>query len=696
MTRKKKRIKLFILFLAIFFIGGYFLITYNLNQEMEKRYNELNSPLVKDRNGEIIAIQPNSQGYYSIFLNDIPSDFKEIAIKKEDKYFYIHPGFNPFSVFRAIGGYIGIYNSKASSTITQQLAKILLKNEGQRSLKNKVVEFFYALSLETYKSKEEILKMYLNSVYLGNRVQGINLASRYYFNLAPDITPKPQIIQLFAAIQSPSNLNPAKEINIELSKELSKRLGVDADSSVFIDPKMASQNARNFSLTKESYFEASSFIAPSFKKCQLSIDSSLNEHIREIVNKNIENFSQSGAYNAAAVVIKIPENELLAIIGSPDPSYNYFSYKINMALEPRQVGSVFKPFIYLKGFEMGLRPYTLIDDREYKYLTQIGFPLYPRNYDYQYNGEVSLHYALSNSLNVPTLKVLEYIGLEEFYEFIKEGLKYQPPQNLETYQMGIALGTLEMSLFDLTKYFTIFPNGGKLSNIKVVKNGDCVKNQNSLNEYHQLTNEKYIELINKILSDRKTAIDQFGFKSNLNLPYDNYSLKTGTSRNFKDSWIVGYTPDFLVGVWVGNADQTPTKELSGQKGAGIIWSEIMQLIFNSNYNKMTPFKFNSVKKFQLEDSEVYGLSNDDFSEKLMLLKNEDKNLIVFPHDEDIFIFEPGMKISLKSKESVLWYIDGKLVGEGKEHIFAPLRKGIYIIKAKSANKQEDIIIKIQQ
>lgn len=219
MAKKNKKIKLFALIFAICLIAGYFALAYRLNQSLEEKYLALSSPIIKDANGEIIAIKPNIQGYYNIFFDEIPINFKNIAINKEDKYFYVHPGFNPFSIFRAIGGYLGIYQSKASSTITQQLVKILLKNEGQRNIKNKAIEFFYALALETHRSKDEILKMYLNSVYLGNQVQGINLASRYYFGLAPDIAPKAKVVQLLATIQSPSDSNPLKETNIELSKK---------------------------------------------------------------------------------------------------------------------------------------------------------------------------------------------------------------------------------------------------------------------------------------------------------------------------------------------------------------------------------------------------------------------------------------------------------------------------------------------
>lgn len=685
-------VRVFVLFFLTIWAIVYFLFLPKISNDLEKRYLSLNSPIIKDNKDNIIAIMPNSRGYYNIFLENVPDELANVLIQKEDKYFYLHPGFNPFSILRSLGGFIGIYGSKASSTISQQLAKILLQNEQNRSLKNKVIEFFYTLIIEIRYTKKEILKMYANSIYLGNSIQGINLASSYYFGINIDTLAKPQLIQLVASIQSPTNDNPLKETNIERAIDTANRLNLNYHRSDFFDTKKVLNFSRQFTFRLKTHFEISSFLSEQPQSCTLTIDSNLTEQLRKIVYKNIMELSGNDAFNAAAIVIKIPENEIIAAIGSPDPDFDFFSYQINMLVQPRQVGSTFKPFIYLKGFEKGLRPYTLVDDREYKYLTAIGFPLYPRNFDYKYNGEVTLHYALANSLNVPTLKVLEYVGLNEFYQFISQKLNFQPPQNLQSYQMGIALGTLEMSLFDLAKYFTIFPNKGHLKDIIVEKSGKCAKN--NFHYVKKIADEKYIQLINKILADRKTSSDQFGYKSNLNLPYNNYALKTGTSRNFKDSWVIGYNPDFLVGVWVGNADVSSMNQLSGQKGAGIIWSEIMQLLFNSEYNKQNHFDFNLIKKYDLNGNDIYGLNDDDFQYKLNILNERNNQLIIFPHDQDVFVFEQGMKISLKSKEKVLWYINEKFMLKEKEFVFTPFEPGVYKIKAQINQKNEEITIYI--
>ena len=687
---KKKGDKIFLIFgLFLFFVSTAFLIEgYFLQKQLIEIYEKQESVVIKDRNGETIFIKPNQKGYWAQYLNEIPPEFKELLVKKEDKLFYEHFGFNPWSIFQAVFGYLGIGNRKASSTISQQLVKILLGKESERNLKNKIIELIYALSLETYQRKEDILKMYVNSVYFGNQAQGLSEASRLYFNLSPDLLTKGQILQLLTTIHSPSENNPTKLDNKKSTILLADILKVDNQNLIIVNSLTVKENIGKYSHFDDSYFELKPFVENLNENKQLTIDKELTERIREIIKRNIDELKPKNVQNGAVIVIKFPENEVLALIGSPNPQSLESGYKINMLDEPRPIGSTIKPFIYLKAFEKGLRPYTLIEDREYKYITALGFPLYPKNFDYKYRGQVNLHYALSNSLNVPAVKVLEYVGLEDFYNFLEKNLEFKPVQNWENYQLGIALGGLEMSLFDLSRYFTIFPNNGVLKEIKIFKDGAPLSEK-------VISQPKYIQLINKILQDRKTGIEQFGFKSELNLFQENYALKTGTSRNFQDSLIVGFTPDFLVGVWVGNHDASPMDEISGQIGAGTIWAQIMELLLNSKYNKKTPFDYSLIKEFYRDGNIEYGLMNDDYEKILNALK--EKSLILNPHDGDIFILEENTQIILKAKEPVSWFIDEKSLSENN-NIFAPKETGYYQIKAKAVRDgfQETVTVWVTQ
>lgn len=681
-TKNKRKWKI-IGISAIFLIFLFFLITSQLNNQIIKIYNNKNSSVFYDRNGEKISILPNSSGYFSSYIDDIPSRFKELLLKKEDKYFYYHFGFNPISISEAAFGRIGVSDRRASSTITQQLAKILLGKERERNIKNKIIEAFYALSLEIFNSKKEILKMYSNSIYLGNSIQGINEASYSYFNIPPNILTDGQILQLLSTIQSPAENNPLSYENENNAILLAERFKLSKDNLFTDSASETEKNIDNYFHFSGSFFEINNFIKNSNGN-QLTIDNQLTKKIRELLKRNIGELNPKNVKNGAVVIIKLPENELLTLIGSPDPGINAEGYQINMAEKPRPIGSTIKPFIYLKAFQKGLRPYTLVVDKEYKYITVLGFPLYPKNFDYKYRGEVSLHYALSNSLNVPSVKVLEYIGLDNFYSFLQDDLKFKPIQSLNQYQLGIALGALEMSIYDLARYFTVFPNNGNLKELKIFKNDE--------QKEKQISEPQYIQLINKILNDRKTGVEQFGAKSNLNLNQDNYALKTGTSHDFKDSWIVGYTPDFLVAVWVGNHDNSNMDAVSGQLGAGKIWSEIMQILINSEYNNKTAFSFSFIKEIRKENNIEYGLADDDYNDALYALCQKEQNIIMLPHEGDAFFLENETEIILKSNEIAKWHANEIFIDEGKEVFFYPDKSGLYIIKAKTKDKEEKINI----
>jgi len=246
-----------------------------------------------------------------------------------------------------------------------------------------------------------------------------------------------------------------------------------------------------------------------------------------------------------------------------------------------------------------------------------------------------------------------------------------------------------MSLFDLARYFTIFSNNGFLKDIRIHQNESRLPDNRK-----PIAPLAYVQMVNKILNDRKTGVEQFGFKSELNLFQDNYALKTGTSRNFRDSWVIGYTPDFLVAVWVGNADASPTDAVSGQTGAGLIWAQTMELLFNSEYNKKTPFDFSLLKEFEFENNGQfeYGLRSDDYQKAKNTLKGKDRSFVLFPHDGDTFLLNETTEIPLEAATEASWYLNNVFFGNGKKLPFAPKETGVYRIKAKSDSFEEEITV----
>ncbi len=684
-----------------------------ITKSLQPSYEKQGSQIFTDRNGKLISLLPNERGYYNQFLADVPPKFAELLLKKEDRWFYWHPGFNPYSWARDFFAWVFIGKRSGSSTLSQQLVKILLANEGQRSFKNKIKEFFYTESLEWQLSKKQILTMYLNSIYFGNLSQGLKQASLDYFNLPPENLNEAQMLTLISALNSPSNIQPKTAQNLNRAKKLAAAFNLDIPEASW-QQVLAANDTQNFR-TSETAFEVKTLNLNCQKNCRLTLDSQLSQNIRQILNRNLKLSTLDTAANGAVVIIKLPENEILSIIGSPDPTLQGLGMQLNMATKPRAIGSTAKPFIYLKAFEAGARPYSLVLDEEIKYQIATGFDFFPKNFDGQFRGPVTLHQALDNSLNIPSVQVLEFVGLNNFYKFLRETLGFVSIQPLENYELGIALGGMESDLLTLSHLFTIFPQQGWLKPLTLYKAADgqsafyqALMEQN-LNQPKQVGKKEMVELVNKILNDRETGIDQFGLKSNLNLPFTNYALKTGTSRDYHDSWTIGYTPDFLVGVWVGNSDNKAMRQITGLSGAAKIWHEVMLTMYNSTYNKNTPFDFKDVQFIPSGHPSRLGetsgragvetldfaLAGDNYSEaRNILIKDK---LILTPHDGDKFLLQPGTTLPLSASADVTWSINGKFFGKGQKLTWPAKQAGNYTITAETADgKKEQIIILINE
>ena len=662
-----------------------------LKEDALTRYQNLLSIVVYDRNAIPLHIEENKKGLYAYPLSTLPDEFKMLLIQKEDRFFYYHLGINPFSTIRALTSYITGKHTGGGSTITQQLVKNILLTESERTFMNKGIEALYAVSLELFTSKDEILTMYAHSVFLGNQLQGFESGSRAYFNKPFAETSPEEQITLLATLSHPSTRNPWRAENEAYAQTLYERL---RKGSAFIKPIVTA----SYAFQHTSDFELQSLGVTCTSRCTTTLDVRMNETLRSILASHIAREYARGARNGAIVVINPKNGELLALVGSPDPSHANAGNQINMALEPRPIGSTVKPLIYLKGFMEGLRPYSRIDDREYKYPIATGFPLYPKNFDGIYHGEMSLHEALSNSLNVPTVKVLEFIGLSTFYQFLTETLKFIPIQPLDSYQYGIALGGLEMDLLTLTHYFTVFPRLGTIPPLRVLLSGDQktrrLPPQSTITETIAVAEPQYVALVQAIISDRLTGVNQFGLKSNLNLTIPSYAVKTGTSRDFHDSWVVGYTNDFVVGVWLGNAENEALEQVSGASGAGAIWHDVMEYLVATPYYSKSTFREEFIRKISIGDSLEWGLPSDIVEDHDRLLLED--RLITTPHEGDTFERTQNTTIPLHARTEVLWSVNGKTSGEFDTVNFKPTKSGNYEISAKDSRtgKTEYIQIKI--
>jgi len=661
-------------------------------QILLQAYADLESHTLIDREGRIIETALNSKGNRALYISRLPTSFKKLLIAREDQYFYFHPGVNPISTARMLFMRVIFKERSGASTLTQQLAKNLLGNENDRTFMNKFREAWGAFSLELFLDKETILTMYGNSVYLGKGVQGFALGSEHYFQKKLESLDREKMLKLIATLQSPSYSYPGTKRNTVVAANLDVVLPQSVEDPLLTAPdKTETELAASVS---NAGFELKNLSEGCPTRCHLSIDAELTEKLRSILTRTIAENNRFGVRHGAIVVIKLPENELLALVGSPDPTSNVLGDKINMALEPRPIGSTAKPFIFLEAFKKGARPYTRVIDREYSYPIGTGFPLYPKNYDGQYHGEVSLQYALSNSLNVPAVKTLEFVGLHSFYDFLVRSFNFKPLRDLQSYEYGIALGGLEVDPLTLSHLFTIFPNQGILKPLRLSEQGEAVSVPMSAHTGETIVAEpQFANLVTAVLNDRLQGIEQFGLVNNLNLPEKNFAVKTGTSRDYHDTWTIGFTPDFLVTTWLGNAENKPLQQVTGASGAGKVWQQTMELLMNSPYNKHTPLNLSGIERFNVDGVETFGLKDDNvaFARDIML-----KDVLIFhPHNGDTFLLETHAQIPLIASKQAEWFLDGKPLGTGEKIYFTPVRAGHFEISARAGSKTERIVVEVQ-
>lgn len=662
-------------------MGGAWLVAH----DAVSRYEAQLSNITYDRSGTPLHIPVNDRGHYVTPVETLPPDFVARLLQKEDEWFAYHPGVHPWRLAQGSVNYLIRGNSGGSSTLSQQLAKNLLGYETARSVPRKLHELLYAVSLELFLSKQDILTMYSNTVYLGNQTQGFNTASHAYFGVPLQQTTYEQQVSLLATLSHPSTRHPWSADHATYAEALHRSLGASTTLTV-------AQPQDHYQLQHPTSFELRTARITCPGTCYSTVDAALNERLRAILQQTIAQEQYRNVRHGAIVVIDAHNGELLALVGSPDPSKNVSGNQINMGIAPRPIGSTIKPFIYAQGFADGLRPYTLVNDTEYRYPIATGFSLYPQNYDGQYRGEVTLHEALSNSLNVPSVKVLEYIGLDRFYRFLEEDLRFVPIQDLDEYQYGIALGGLEMDLLTLTHYFSAIPNHGTLQPLRTHtydQGHDHLPPQSTITEPLTLLDPASFELVHTILNDRLTGVSQFGVNNNLRLPTEHYGVKTGTSRDFHDSWVVGYTPDFVVGVWLGNTANEPLTQVSGQAGAGQVWQAAMEHLLETPYHQNTIYEYTHRTPITFGRSTEWGLASDQVTLHRTIL--EDPRLIQRPHDGDTYGFLPDGSIPLLAGEAVEWSVNDVYLTTGRETQFTPPGPGRYTIRATAVTTDESAV-----
>ena len=675
-----KKYRRVVLAAALFGIICVVLVSYQLSAKLHAVYKKEASIAITDVHGTFLELRPNERGEFMTEGKASPR-MRELVIRSEDRFFYYHLGVNPVSTLRSIFEYVFSDGHAGGSTITQQLAKNLLHHENERTITNKLEEIVYAVALELHTSKQDILTMYLDTAYFGDRMEGVEQASLHYFRKSASQLEDGDIVQLLVLLSSPS-LDPESAQSTLRMKRLASHIGVTGVTTFHPLPKSVREAKK-----APTMFEIGR-LADCTNSCALTVDGELTEKIRDVVSQNLSSPKFASVGSAAVAVIKLGKgseaNRLLALVGTPNPYGAGEGNQINMALLPRPIGSTWKPFIYSEAITKGVRPYTLIDDSEYRYEIGTGFAFYPKNYDGIYRGPVTVNYALSNSLNVPAVRALGFDGVDAFGEFMQHDLGFIPRQSFDTYQLSIALGGLEMNPLLLAEYFTVFPRSGVLAplSVRTSERSADVPMLTPFEGTKRIFTPTTTALMNRMLSDRLMGVEQFGLESNLNLPFQDYAVKTGTTYDYHDSWTVGYTSDAVVVVWIGNSDNKAMDQLSGARGAGKIWHDVMSLLYARGDIHPQSFTAGGIVTVTTPEGESFGLQEDDIARARLIMSHS--GVVLEPHDQDVLLYQRGMSVPLRSRVPLAWSVDGKLLGEGEELFWNPIRSGEYLLTAKAA------------
>lgn len=572
-----------------------------------------NSTRIYDRNGEpLYSVYENVNRSY-VTLDKIPKQLQLATISIEDKNFYENDG---FSITGYVRGLIidPIFRRRVTggSTITQQLVKnVLLSSE--RTVPRKIKELVLSIQVDKRYSKDEILEMYLNDVPYGGTAIGVEAAASSYFGKNVSELNLAESAFLAGLPQSPSRYSPYSGNDYYIGRSEQVLKAMEEEGYINED-----QQKKALSQIKKMEFdqqESVSFKAPHFViyvrqlleeqfgqgvvetgglQVTTTLDYEMQEEAEDIVKEEVEKLEDFKVGNGAAVVMDPKTGEVLAMVGSKDYFDTENDGNFNVALANRQPGSSLKPIMYATAFEKGYTPATMIMDVQTDFPDGAGGTYTPVNYDGKFRGPVQLRFALGNSLNIPAVKMLARVGVEDVMEKGYEmGLSNWEPtrDNMADVGLSLVLGGREVSLLDIATAYTAFANKGeKMSPVTILEvkdNKGKTLFKAKEKEGQKVLSEEVAYLISHILLDNNARADAFGTNSVLNISGHTVAAKTGTTDEKRDNWTIGYTPSYVVGVWVGNNDNSPMNPniASGVTGASPIWNKIMTAVLKDEKNE---------------------------------------------------------------------------------------------------------------
>jgi penicillin-binding protein 1C len=566
------------------------------------------STKILDRNDQLLYSFYKDYNRTYVKLDEIPEQLRQATIATEDKDFYQNQGFSSFAYLRVIKDFILYRQVTGGSTITQQLVKNSLLGDSGRTATRKIKELILALQVDKRYSKDQVLEMYLNNVDYGGTARGVETASNLYFAKKAKDLNLAQAAFLAGLPQSPSYYSPyinSDKAYITRTEYVLRRM----EEEGYISRKQQEQAEAEVKRFVFKQGEQGALKAPHFvmyirkqlidlygeqavengnMTVKTTLDYDIQKEAEKVVKEEIEKLKGFDVGNGAAVVLDPKTGAVLAMVGSKDyfDTDNDGNFNVVTAKPGNQPGSALKPVVYATALERGYTPATLLMDVATEFYTgsQYDKPYKPVNYDGKFNGPMQMRFALGNSINITAVKMLAMVGLKPVMEKAYEmGIESWEPteEAMRNVGLSLVLGGREATVLEVTTAYSVFANKGVKKEVYSIAEVQDNRGKKIFEHEDQAGKRVFSEevsyLISHILLDNNARQAVFGTRSSLVIPGKTVSVKTGTTDDKRDNWTVGYTPSYVVGVWVGNNDNTPMnpKIASGITGASPIWNRIM-------------------------------------------------------------------------------------------------------------------------
>jgi penicillin-binding protein 1C len=584
--------------------------------ELRERQTAFVSSKIYDREGHQLyeVMDPRGGRRTYVPLEEISPHLIDATIATEDRDFWVHPGFDPVALARAI--YYVLTEREivsGASTIPQQLARMVLLPEErfEQTATRKIKEIVLAAELVRVYSKDTILEIYLNELNYGNQAYGIQAAAETYFGTdAADLT-LAQASFLAGLPQLPATYDPfgggleralsrqedVLRLMVEdghISAEQAEQAAAAMRSYHFEAPEVDIDTAPHFIVYVRRMVEERYGPEALYRGAGLRIYTTLDPRVQaeaeRAVRTGVADLADRNVTNGALVALDPETGHVLALVGSADFNDESIDGQVNVVLRCRQPGSAIKPLTYIASFERDWTPATLFWDVRTEFPDGANPPYVPVNYDRKYHGPVLLRDALANSYNVPAVDALQFVGVDGLLEMAsrlgvdslahpEQACPEYPYEQPPTYGLALTLGGGEVKLMEMTGAFAAFANEGVLMEptpiLRIEDSRGNVLVDNSAPTGRQALSPEHAYLITDILADDQARCAAFSCPSVLELDRP-AAAKTGTTDDYRDAWTIGYTPDLVTGVWVGNSDNAPMVEVPGAAGAGPIWHSFME------------------------------------------------------------------------------------------------------------------------